>query len=85
MGATRLLRRCLLRQGFGGQGSAGAKQPRMMRISRIRAEFADATPAASTALGEINIALQPLLASLANEAQEICAFDVRTAAANQND
>ena len=40
-------------------GSAGAKQPRMMRISRIRAEFADATPAATSALREINIALQP--------------------------
>jgi len=56
-----------------------------MRILRIRAEFADATPAATTALREINIALQPLLASLANEAQEIYAFGVRTAAANQND
>ena len=36
-------------------------------------------------LREINVALQPLLASLANEAQEICAFGLGTAAANQND
>ncbi len=36
-------------------------------------------------LREINIALQPLLTSLANEAQEICAFCLRAAATNQND
>jgi hypothetical protein len=40
---------------------------------------------AAVSLREINIALQPLLASLANEAQEICAFGSGTAAANQND
>ena len=61
------------------------KQPRITRISRIRTELADATPAATTALREINIALQPLLASLANEAQEVCAFGLGTPAANQND
>ena len=33
-------------------------------------------------LREINIALQSLLASLANETQEICAFCLRAAATN---
>ena len=47
--------------------------------------FANATPTATTALREINIALQPLIASLANEAQEVCAFGLGTPAANQND
>ncbi len=40
---------------------------------------------AAAPLREIDIALQPLLASLANEAQEIRAFGLGTATANQND
>lgn len=44
-----------------------------------------ASTAAAARLREINVTLQPLFAGLTNEAQEICAFGLGTAAADQND
>ena len=55
------------------------------RIPRAMIAAEIVVPVLWSLLREINIALQPLLASLANETYEICAFCLRAAATNQND